>query len=116
MSTPIPIILHCPECGEQHIDAAEEPCDGFQTVTKGNDEVGFVTLSVPCQLVKGHKGRHSEFSYHPLWTNPPHKSHLCHACGTIWRPADVETVGVSHVQTLGEKDNWFPDIKQSSKS
>lgn len=28
------------------------------------------------------------------WTNPPHKSHLCHHCGAIWRPADVPTVGV----------------------
>src|SRR5574340_600312 len=23
------------------------------------------------------------------WDNPPHRSHLCHGCGHIWRPADV---------------------------
>lgn len=38
------------------------------------------------------------------WTNPPHKSHLCHACGAIWRPADVPTNGVRHAITRGEKD------------
>lgn len=39
------------------------------------------------------------------WTNPPHKSHLCHGCGLIWRPADVPTNGVPDVMTRGEKDS-----------
>jgi hypothetical protein len=38
------------------------------------------------------------------WTNPPHKSHLCHDCGLVWRPADVPTNGVEAVATRGEKD------------
>ncbi len=40
------------------------------------------------------------------WTNPPHRSHLCCYCGTIWRPADVATVGVVSITTRGASDNW----------
>lgn len=64
---PIPILLFCPECGEQHIDAPEP-------------EAG--------------------------WTNPPHKSHTCHGCGIIWRPADIATVGVAAIKTRGRADTW----------
>jgi hypothetical protein len=55
---PIDMILHCPECDKQHVDAPE-PENG--------------------------------------WTNPPHKTHLCHGCGTLFRPADVPTNGVATV-------------------
>lgn len=66
---PIPMILHCPACGTQHVDAPE-PASG--------------------------------------WTNPPHTSHLCHnpACRTVWRPADVPTVGVAALETRGARDTW----------
>lgn len=40
------------------------------------------------------------------WTNPPHRSHLCHACGLIWRPADVCTNGVKTPSTRGRRDTW----------
>lgn len=40
------------------------------------------------------------------WTNPPHKSHLCHYCMTVWRPADVATNGVSQIKTRGANDDW----------
>ena len=40
------------------------------------------------------------------WDNPPHRSHLCHSCGTIWRPADVATNGVARIETVGKKDTW----------
>lgn len=67
----IPMVLHCPRCGAQHID---EP-----------------------------KG---------AWTNPPHRSHECQGCGLNWRPADVPTVGVRTVETVGKADNpksdWAP--------
>lgn len=69
---PIPMVLCCPKCGKQHVDAPEPE-----------------------------KG----------WTNPPHKSHLCHGCGTIWRPADVPTDGVAKVATRGEKDTWPEVVK-----
>lgn len=44
----------------------------------------------------------------PGWTNPPHRSHLCHACACIWRPADVPTNGVKRIGTLGKADTWEP--------
>lgn len=70
---PIDIVLFCPACALQHVDAPEPGSD---------------------------------------WTNPPHKSHLCHGCGTVWRPADVPTNGVnpSVLKTAGEKDDPWPVI------
>lgn len=62
---PIPMVLYCPKCGVQHIDAASEG-----------------------------------------WDNPPHRSHLCHACGCVWRPADVPTTGVAAISTTGQADTW----------
>jgi hypothetical protein len=40
------------------------------------------------------------------WDNPPHGSHQCHRCGTIWRPADVATNGVRSIATRGRADTW----------
>lgn len=65
MNDPINMLLWCPQCNEQHIDA---PSEG--------------------------------------WNNPPHRSHLCHECGCIWRPADVATNGVAEVKTAGDADTW----------
>jgi hypothetical protein len=65
-TAPIDMLLWCPQCGEQHIDAPDERA--------------------------------------PDWTNPPHKSHLCHGCSHIWRPADVPTNGVQSIKTKGQKD------------
>lgn len=70
---PVPMLLFCPECGTQHIDAPEEPVDNMDV---------------------------------KVWTNPPHRSHLCHNCNCIWRPADVPTVGVASINTRGAADNW----------
>ena len=67
MADPIPMVLHCPYCSEQHIDEPDPKS---------------------------------------VWVNPPHRSHLCHGCGTIWRPADVETTGVAAIQTRGSADTW----------
>ncbi len=39
------------------------------------------------------------------WKNPDHRSHLCHGCGHIWRPADVPTNGVQVVLTKGKDDS-----------
>ena len=44
----------------------------------------------------------------PPWTNPPHRSHLCHGCGFIWRPADVPTNGVESIKTKGKNDSVSP--------
>ncbi len=77
---PIDMVLHCPKCGLQHIDApdpwvAKYGADACRT--RGFD----------------------------LWTNPPHRSHLCRGCGHIWRPADVPTNGVAAVTTRGKADS-----------
>lgn len=74
---PIDMVLHCPKCGEQHIDAPEphEACENEPKRPGG------------------------------LWNNPPHRSHLCHGCGHIWRPADVPTNGVAAVKTKGNNDS-----------
>lgn len=74
---PIPMVLHCPECGMQHIDGPEH------------------------QRRQGAPG----ITLEP-WDNPDHRSHLCHGCGTIWRPADVPTTGVKEIKTRGKKDTW----------
>lgn len=66
-ASPIPMVLHCPRCGAQHIDAPEP-------------EIG--------------------------WENPPHRSHSCHGCQTVWRPADVLTTGVAAIETRGKADSW----------
>jgi hypothetical protein len=66
-AAPIPMVLHCPRCDQQHIDAPV-PAIG--------------------------------------WTNPPHRSHLCHGCGCIWRPADLPTIGVAAIATRGKADTW----------
>ncbi|MDN7913726.1 hypothetical protein [Burkholderia cepacia] len=72
----IDMLLFCPKCGEQHVDA---PDADAHTHADGHES---------------------------MWTNPPHRSHLCHACGTIWRPADVPTNGVASIQTRGKADTW----------
>ena len=75
---PIDMLLFCPDCGTQHIDAPEE-----REIDKGSH------IDIVCN-----------------WTNPPHRSHLCHACETIWRPADVPTNGVASITTKGKADTW----------
>lgn len=69
---PIDMVLHCPNCGTQHVDKPEPEND---------------------------------------WTNPPHRSHLCHMCGMVWRPADVPTQGVKKIKTVGKNDGW--DVENS---
>ena len=63
---PIDMVLSCPKCGAQHVDAPE---------------------------------------FRDGWFNPPHRSHLCHDCGHVWRPADVPTNGVDAVKTKGKADS-----------
>ena len=75
---PIPMLLFCPKCHSQHIDSPKWERDPHDV------EQGLICT----------------------WSNPPHKSHLCHACGNIWRPADVETTGVAFICTRGKADTW----------
>lgn len=81
---PIDMVLHCPACGMQHIDGYEYNSD--------------------------RQDRYPAFGEDPAisWDNPPHRSHLCHGCGHIWRPADVPTNGVAVVKTRGKADSPAP--------
>jgi hypothetical protein len=72
----IDMLLFCPKCGVQHIDGPE--------VEFGDADDSDSTV---------------------IWDNPPHRSHLCHHCGLIWRPADVPTNGVANIKTKGSKDS-----------
>jgi hypothetical protein len=37
------------------------------------------------------------------WTNPPHATHTCATCGTLWRPSNANTNGVAALPVLEEK-------------
>jgi len=78
---PLDMILYCPNCGKQHIDAEESGASW--------------------------RARSDERDRGPRWTNPPHRSHLCQDCGCIWRPADVATNGVESIKTEGKADTWL---------
>lgn len=83
VDAPIDMLLFCPKCGRQHIDAP----DADSSVESSGHETA--------------------------WTNPPHRSHLCKFCGHIWRPADVATNGVAVIKTRGEKDGSAAPARRS---
>jgi hypothetical protein len=83
-SQPVDMVLYCPSCGKQHVDAPE--LHHVDEALERNGLPGAPDAS---------------------WTNPPHRSHLCHSCGCIWRPADVPTNGVARIETTGKADTWF---------
>lgn len=103
---PIDVVLHCPKCGAQHIDRPEPEHDLYRD---GDVPLPPAILDTNGQVVLGlcrRCGRGESDLTEPCWGNPPHKSHLCQRCGTIWRPADVATNGVEAVVTRGERDTW----------
>lgn len=88
LEAPIDMVLYCPNCGTQHVDKSEGP-------TQRDGDSPEVAMGMA--ILDG------------AWTNPPHRSHLCHACGCIWRPADVPTNGVPAIKTVGKHDSWPVD-------
>lgn len=91
--SPIPMVLHCPSCSTQHIDVkeTEDQYQARRSLHYSLPKVGVNAGGAPM----------------PRWTNPPHKSHLCSNCKTIWRPAEVFTTGVASVSP-GTSDTWLP--------
>lgn len=85
-AAPIDMVLHCPKCGMQHIDA---PMTDSQYTERLHESSWW-----ECGGDKPER-----------WTNPPHRSHLCHHCGHIWRPADAPTNGVAAIKTRGKNDS-----------
>jgi hypothetical protein len=86
MTTPIDMVLFCPECGTQHIDAPSRDSHAWCDCCKAPP-------AAPC------------YDWCTAWTNPPHRSHLCALCGHVWRPADVPTNGVPAITTRGKEDH-----------
>lgn len=95
MTTPIDMILYCPNCGLQHIDAPDEPDKYCITEADGS----CISTDPRCM---------HQLNPEPRWENPPHRSHLCAdpECGCVWRPSDTETNGVADIQTEGKDDTW----------
>ncbi|MBJ9669008.1 hypothetical protein I5693_15780 [Burkholderia cenocepacia] len=89
---PIDMLLFCPKCGVQHVDAPEPFTPTGRCECAGPDQ---------CEACESNRAAFEE-----SWQNPPHRSHLCHACGNIWRPADVPTNGVAAIETRGKADTW----------
>lgn len=81
---PIDMILHCPRCHTQHVDAPDDSRGPIKCQRTPE-------CAEPCGEWCG-------------WTNPPHRSHKCHHCNMIWRPADVYTNGVEKIKTKGAND------------
>ncbi|NTZ82245.1 hypothetical protein FCJ61_04225 [Burkholderia metallica] len=81
----IDMLLFCPKCGVQHVDAPE---------------------TEPGRLISSGPNAGRAVAPKTTWSNPPHRSHLCAKCGCIWRPADVPTNGVAAIETRGKADTW----------
>lgn len=86
---PVPMILWCPACGSQHVDKEEEHKPDCMSL-----KIGPEPDATHCNCDR--------------WTNPPHRSHLCAACGHVWRPSDVRTVGVAEIASQGSRDTPEP--------
>jgi predicted RNA-binding Zn-ribbon protein involved in translation (DUF1610 family) len=82
--TPIDMLIFCPNCGEQHIDAPED-WESYGYRVEAAQAEGRVIGA--------------------RWDNPPHRSHKCGNCGHIWRHADVPTNGVRAIETKGRADS-----------
>lgn len=90
---PIDMLIFCPSCGKQHVDEAspnvcekcgfEESAHGPEPEKEGNWCPGFTA-----------------------WQNPPHKSHRCDNCNSVFRVADIPTNGVADIKTRGDHDTW----------
>lgn len=104
---PIDMVLHCPACGMQHVDAPDEVPG--QPILKSAP-----TTEHPHKMVQV-----GTYTAQGEWTNPPHKSHLCRpedgGCGHIWRPADVPTNGVAAIKTKGKADSPADEVKRPAE-
>jgi hypothetical protein len=94
LMAPIDMVLYCPKCGMQHIDEPEVLAKVFACHHAD-------PMACDCDNKR--------------WVNPPHRSHLCHGCDHVWRPADVPTNGVRAVTTVGKADSPLPATPPSAR-
>lgn len=88
-AAPLDIVVFCPKCGVQHIDAPEP--DKCET----------------CGMSDDHGGADHTFK---AWLNPPHKTHRCHNCNHKFRPANVPTNGVATLPGLTKVNSQTPNV------
>jgi len=89
---------------EQHSD--NDPMPVFERAASPDDGVVDMILYCPkcnTQHIDAPDNRTTD------WKNPPHKSHLCHGCGHIWRPSDTPTNGVLATASGKDSDTKPPD-------
>ena len=85
-----------PDCGEA--GHAEGACGNLQCLPSMR-RVLVVDMMLHCPAC------HAQHVDAAPWDTRPHRSHLCHSCGHIWRPADVCTNGVPVIRTRGKNDS-----------
>lgn len=103
---PIDMVLFCPDCGKQHVDKIEpEVCQDCGH--RSGDHFNAGERNVCGGGAPGDEND-CKCTGFTAWLNPPHKSHRCHFCNHVWRPADVATNGVAEIKTHGENDSFPP--------
>lgn len=94
---PIDMILHCPNCGKQHIDEAEpDKCQDCGHEKSEHFNAGERNICGGGKHAFGDE-KICKCDGFEAWLNPPHKSHRCHNCNHVWRPANVPTNGVKEL-------------------
>lgn len=83
---PIPVVINCPECGLQHVDAPA-PCSLHECTHSGVCYASANGQAEKCDR----------------WDNPPHRVHKCAGCGCLFEVASVNTVGVGSLVLRVEK-------------
>lgn len=104
------MVLHCPQCGRQHVDAAGElfsyEVSGGDTLTSIASRFGDTAEDIARRNSLTNPDHiRADWLLRVRWGNPPHRSHRCATCQNEWRPADVPTVGVANIMTRGEHDS-----------
>lgn len=84
-SRPLDIVIFCPKCSFQHIDAADPYCENCGKLPEEHYAGG-----PGCDAFKE-------------WTNPPHKTHRCKNCNNTFRPAHVPTNGVAELTKVNNQ-------------
>lgn len=86
----LPMVLHCPACGMQHIDGPE-----YADAPPGSTFDGSGVAA---------------------WPNPPHRTHQCQHCTDDqgrpfqWRPSFVPTVGVANLDEFPAPSGYVSDL------
>lgn len=110
---PVDMIIHCPNCGLQHIDRPDRPDSHCPTCDSPSPE------RHPAMQLEGEVQPCSDPFHKGRWSNPPHKSHTCRkdagGCGHIFPVAAFPTNGVAAISRKGKDDTWTPGMLQKTE-